>query len=59
MRHPAPPIRPLILKVAVRAPESTVGQPMAVLRQGMFVEHSVEYSKCHALNNILVSTVDS
>eukprot|EP00976_Prorocentrum_cordatum_P047930 967866-Prorocentrum_minimum.AAC.1 len=32
---------------------------MAVCRQGIYVEYSVEYSKCRALNGILVSTVDS
>eukprot|EP00976_Prorocentrum_cordatum_P100068 1192084-Prorocentrum_minimum.AAC.2 len=42
-----------------QAPESTVGQPMAVCRQGMYVEYSTEYSKCRALNGILVSTVDA
>eukprot|EP00976_Prorocentrum_cordatum_P046618 941945-Prorocentrum_minimum.AAC.1 len=33
-----------------QAPESTVGQPMAVCPQGIYVEYSVEYSKCRALN---------
>eukprot|EP00959_Pyramimonas_sp_CCMP1952_P372479 7800378-Pyramimonas_sp.AAC.1 len=38
-----------------QAPESTVGQqPMAVCRQGIYVEYSVEYSKCRAMNGILV-----
>ena len=41
---------------ALQAPESTVGQPMAVCRQGTHVEYSVEYSKCRALNGIPVST---
>eukprot|EP00959_Pyramimonas_sp_CCMP1952_P385568 8080276-Pyramimonas_sp.AAC.1 len=31
---------------------------MAVFRQGIYVEYSVEYSKGRALNGILVSTVD-
>eukprot|EP00959_Pyramimonas_sp_CCMP1952_P215059 4500273-Pyramimonas_sp.AAC.1 len=31
---------------------------VAVCRQGICVEYSVEYSKCRALNDILVSTVD-
>eukprot|EP00976_Prorocentrum_cordatum_P083528 1185294-Prorocentrum_minimum.AAC.2 len=32
---------------------------MAVCRQGMYAEYSLmEYSKCRALNGILVSTVD-
>eukprot|EP00959_Pyramimonas_sp_CCMP1952_P414886 8692689-Pyramimonas_sp.AAC.1 len=35
---------------ARQAPESTVGQPMAVGRQGIYVEYPVEYSKCCALN---------
>eukprot|EP00959_Pyramimonas_sp_CCMP1952_P300499 6285041-Pyramimonas_sp.AAC.1 len=43
---------------ARQAPESTVGQPMAVRRQGIYVEYSMEYSKRHALSGILVSTVD-
>eukprot|EP00976_Prorocentrum_cordatum_P034693 705716-Prorocentrum_minimum.AAC.1 len=42
----------------MQAPESTVGQPMAVYRQGIYVEYSMEYSKCCALNGMLVSTVD-
>eukprot|EP00976_Prorocentrum_cordatum_P007653 152773-Prorocentrum_minimum.AAC.1 len=33
-----------------QAPESTFGQPMAVCRQGIYVEYLVEYSKCRALN---------
>eukprot|EP00959_Pyramimonas_sp_CCMP1952_P083224 1739286-Pyramimonas_sp.AAC.1 len=33
-----------------QAPESTVGRPMAVCRQGIYVEYSMEYSKCRALN---------
>eukprot|EP00959_Pyramimonas_sp_CCMP1952_P475410 9504167-Pyramimonas_sp.AAC.4 len=44
---------------SLEASESTVGQPMAVCRQGIYVEYSVEYLKCRALNGILVSTVDS
>eukprot|EP00976_Prorocentrum_cordatum_P006544 131382-Prorocentrum_minimum.AAC.1 len=43
----------------LRAPESTVVRPMAVYRQGIYVKYSVEYSKCCALNGLLVSTVDS
>eukprot|EP00959_Pyramimonas_sp_CCMP1952_P373536 7823030-Pyramimonas_sp.AAC.1 len=47
---------------AGQAPESTLSQPMAVCRQGTYVEYSMEYSmeysKCRALNAILVSTVD-
>eukprot|EP00959_Pyramimonas_sp_CCMP1952_P339389 7107919-Pyramimonas_sp.AAC.3 len=31
---------------------------MAVCRQGIYVDYSVEYSKCRALNGILVSTVE-
>eukprot|EP00976_Prorocentrum_cordatum_P070890 1180112-Prorocentrum_minimum.AAC.3 len=31
---------------------------MAVYRQGIYIEYSVEYSKCRALNGILVSIVD-
>eukprot|EP00959_Pyramimonas_sp_CCMP1952_P297087 6215343-Pyramimonas_sp.AAC.1 len=31
---------------------------LAVCRQGIYVEYAVEYSKCRALNGILVSTVD-
>eukprot|EP00959_Pyramimonas_sp_CCMP1952_P129718 2712717-Pyramimonas_sp.AAC.1 len=31
---------------------------MAVCRQGIYVEYSMEYSKCRALNGILVSTVE-
>eukprot|EP00976_Prorocentrum_cordatum_P017072 343946-Prorocentrum_minimum.AAC.1 len=31
---------------------------MAVCQQGIYVEYSVEYSQCRALNGILVSTVD-
>eukprot|EP00959_Pyramimonas_sp_CCMP1952_P200870 4201114-Pyramimonas_sp.AAC.1 len=31
---------------------------MAVCRQGIYVEYSVEYSKCRALNGKIVSTVD-
>ena len=40
--------------------ESTVGQPIyvAFCRQGIYVKYSLEYSKCCALNGILVS-VDS
>ena len=30
----------------------------AVCRQGIYVEYSMEYSKCCALNGILVSIVD-
>eukprot|EP00976_Prorocentrum_cordatum_P034774 707287-Prorocentrum_minimum.AAC.1 len=41
-----------------QAPESTVGRPMAVCRQGINVKYSMEYSICRALNGILVSTVD-
>eukprot|EP00976_Prorocentrum_cordatum_P060489 1175919-Prorocentrum_minimum.AAC.1 len=41
-----------------QAPESTVGRPMAVCRQGIYVKYSMEYSKGRALNGILVSTVD-
>ena len=37
-----------------QAPESTAGQPMAVCRQGIYVEYPVEYSKCCALNGILM-----
>eukprot|EP00976_Prorocentrum_cordatum_P089936 1187903-Prorocentrum_minimum.AAC.3 len=40
-----------------QAPELTVGQPMAVCRQGIYVEYSMEYSKWRALNGVLVSTV--
>eukprot|EP00959_Pyramimonas_sp_CCMP1952_P157001 3283092-Pyramimonas_sp.AAC.1 len=32
---------------------------VAVCWQGIYVEYPVEYSKCCALNGILVSTVDS
>ena len=46
------------LPSVLQAPESTVGQPMAVRRQGINVEYSMEYSKCRALNGLLVSTVD-
>eukprot|EP00959_Pyramimonas_sp_CCMP1952_P159710 3340565-Pyramimonas_sp.AAC.1 len=31
---------------------------VAVCRQGIYDEYSVKYSKCRALNGILVSTVD-
>eukprot|EP00976_Prorocentrum_cordatum_P070769 1180059-Prorocentrum_minimum.AAC.1 len=31
---------------------------VAVCRQGIYVEYSADYSKCRALNGILVSTVD-
>eukprot|EP00959_Pyramimonas_sp_CCMP1952_P252130 5268073-Pyramimonas_sp.AAC.1 len=41
-----------------QAAESTVGQPMAVCRQGIYVEYSVEYSKRRALNGVLVWTVE-
>eukprot|EP00959_Pyramimonas_sp_CCMP1952_P180685 3778071-Pyramimonas_sp.AAC.1 len=41
-----------------QALESTIGEPMTVCRQGIYVEYSVKYSKCHAPNGILVSTVD-
>eukprot|EP00976_Prorocentrum_cordatum_P091513 1188569-Prorocentrum_minimum.AAC.1 len=45
--------------ICLQAPESTVGQPMAVCRQGINVEYSMEYSKCRALNGILgTSTVE-
>eukprot|EP00959_Pyramimonas_sp_CCMP1952_P050170 1048344-Pyramimonas_sp.AAC.1 len=50
--------RKLLPASRAQAPESTVGQPMAVCQQGIYVEYSVEYSKCRALNGILVSTVD-
>eukprot|EP00976_Prorocentrum_cordatum_P086345 1186474-Prorocentrum_minimum.AAC.6 len=40
------------LAVTPQTPESTVGQPMAVRLQGIYVEYSVEYSKCRALNGI-------
>eukprot|EP00976_Prorocentrum_cordatum_P071770 1180450-Prorocentrum_minimum.AAC.1 len=40
-------------RYARQAPESTVGQPMAACRQGIYVEYSMEYSKCRALNGIL------
>eukprot|EP00959_Pyramimonas_sp_CCMP1952_P439171 9193691-Pyramimonas_sp.AAC.1 len=36
----------------------TVGRPMAVCRQGIYVEYLTEYSKCRALNGVLVSTVN-
>eukprot|EP00976_Prorocentrum_cordatum_P041451 841306-Prorocentrum_minimum.AAC.1 len=42
----------------VPSPGVDVGQPMAVCRQGMYVEHLTEYSKCRALNGTLVSTMD-
>eukprot|EP00976_Prorocentrum_cordatum_P043926 888349-Prorocentrum_minimum.AAC.4 len=32
---------------------------MAICRPGIYVEYSMEYSKCSALNGTLVSTVDS
>ena len=43
-----------------QVPESTVGQPGGRLSTGnIYVEYSVKYSKCRALNGgILVSTVD-
>eukprot|EP00959_Pyramimonas_sp_CCMP1952_P080294 1678142-Pyramimonas_sp.AAC.1 len=45
-------------QLASQAPKSTVGRPMAVCQQGIYVEYSMEYSKCRRLNGILVSTVD-
>eukprot|EP00976_Prorocentrum_cordatum_P091418 1188528-Prorocentrum_minimum.AAC.3 len=52
--HPRPEFAP----TPSQAPESTIGRPMAVRRQGIYVEYLVEYSKCCALNGSLVSTVD-
>eukprot|EP00976_Prorocentrum_cordatum_P019025 385759-Prorocentrum_minimum.AAC.2 len=55
-------VRPTIIlnngPILRQAPESTIGQPMAVYWQGIYAEYSVEYSKCHALNGILVLIVD-
>eukprot|EP00959_Pyramimonas_sp_CCMP1952_P095206 1990788-Pyramimonas_sp.AAC.2 len=44
--------RSMLLKAlrSAQGPESTVGQPMAVCRQGIYTEYSMEYSKCRALN---------
>eukprot|EP00959_Pyramimonas_sp_CCMP1952_P050434 1054017-Pyramimonas_sp.AAC.1 len=50
--------RARLVPLTPQAPESTVGRPMAVYQQGIYVEYSVEYSKYHALNGILVLTVN-
>eukprot|EP00959_Pyramimonas_sp_CCMP1952_P213894 4475503-Pyramimonas_sp.AAC.1 len=40
-----------------QAPKSTVGQPMAVYRQGIYVEYSMEYSKCRSPKDSLRGTL--
>eukprot|EP00959_Pyramimonas_sp_CCMP1952_P227786 4762581-Pyramimonas_sp.AAC.1 len=57
-RWPLRLARPMPGGDEVLAPESTVGRPMAVCRQEIYVEYSMGYSRCRALNGTLVSTVD-